>query len=77
MQSCSAENKMLRTQNHKFACCFVWVWKFVSYIEGKTYAQDILEYGAEVNVWVWMGRKSKGVEKITRLEALLFVGAVR
>ena len=23
-------------QNYNFACCFVWVWNFVTYIEGGT-----------------------------------------
>ena len=35
---------------YNFACCFVWLWNLVAYIEGGMLAKDVWELGVEENI---------------------------
>jgi hypothetical protein len=39
------------------------VWNLVAHIPGGTYADGVKEEGAEENIWTYVGRDKRGVEK--------------
>jgi hypothetical protein len=47
--------------NYNFSCCFVLVWKEVSYIKWRTQNEGIWEEGAQDNIWKYERRRNTKV----------------
>ena len=45
--------KSTNVQKYNLACCFVWVWNLVAYIEGGTWTEGFREQGAERDICAW------------------------